>query len=153
MRQTLKLIPFCLALLTGACAKPAPGTSTSSVDTTNTHSASQQAAANSCGAVTALGDCNANVIEACDMASDTIVTTDCAASGLVCRLVSNTATCVDSSATDTGSTGCGTVPQAGVCSGNIMRWCQGGNLFETDCSYDHGVVCVEANGTANCVAG
>jgi hypothetical protein len=155
MRHVLNLFPLCIALLTAACASPTASSQQASNQPTSMQSPDPQpnpTSDNSCGAVTADGECYGTIQRVCG-ANNMLVDVECAnTNGYICRLVDGKAQCVDGTTQPTNPA-CGDVPALGVCNGTKMQWCDSGVLRDTDCAYDIGSTCEMINGEAKCVAG
>ncbi len=82
-----------------------------------------------CGGVTAAGQCSGDVLSVCDGGG--VVTTDCAASGTECMLdESGAAFC----GVPVPAGACGDVTGVGACDGDTVVWCDGGALASLDCA-------------------
>jgi hypothetical protein len=92
--------------------------------------------ASSCGSLTEKGTCSGAKMYYCDKMSSMVGVQkiiDCAAYGQTCNPTAASdggALCVPISTCPTG------VTEAGVCSGNTLRFCDGGNLYQFDCGLD-----------------
>ncbi len=86
-------------------------------------------AATGCGAVTAEGDCEGAVLSWCDAGQ--IKTFDCASLNQTCgwSTVNNYNDCVPPP-----QTGCGEVTKTGACNGDVVIWCESGELKSVDCA-------------------
>lgn len=83
-----------------------------------------------CGAVTYAGSCAGNTLTYCS-SSSMLVTIDCAAAGNQCTVVSGDADC----RAPATSTSCGSITSDGICSGNVLKYCDTSNhLVTQDCS-------------------
>jgi hypothetical protein len=101
----------------------------------------------SCGSLTKLGTCDGAKIRYCDETGVVGVPReiDCAAYGQICNPTASPkdggALCVPQGACPTD------VPEAGVCSGNHLRFCQNSQLYDFDCGLDQ---CKKVSGFADC---
>jgi len=90
----------------------------------------------SCGSITEKGTCSSAKMYYCDKTSSMVGVqkiVDCAAYGQTCNPTAASdggAQCVPISKCPTG------VTAAGVCSGNTLRFCDGGDLYQFDCGLD-----------------
>lgn len=118
----------------------------SCVTTNGTSSCEQSSRAPSCGDLTALGTCVDAKMQYCDLTGMVGVprTVDCAAYGQRCDPKAGAdggAMCVPQGTCPSG------VTASGVCSGNQLRFCDGGNLFQFDCGLDE---CKSVGGFSDC---
>ncbi len=100
----------------------------------------------SCGSLTALGTCSGAKMYFCDKTGMVGVqrTIDCAAYGQTCNPTAASdggALCVPQGNCPTG------VTESGACSGNNLRFCEGGKLFTFDCGLDE---CKAVGGFSDC---
>lgn len=90
----------------------------------------------SCGYVTEKGTCSSAKMQYCDKTTGyygTLKTIDCAAYGQTCSPTAASdggALCVPISKCPTG------VTEAGVCTGNTLKFCEDGDLYQFDCGLD-----------------
>jgi hypothetical protein len=88
------------------------------------------AGAGDCGAIDYAGVCQGDVLQYCD--GGTLASIDCAASSRACAYVDDT---VGNNCVDTGAAGsCGGVTAQGTCAGNVLSYCSGGAVVQTDCA-------------------
>lgn len=109
-------------------------------------SCEQSSRAPSCGDLTALGTCVEAKMQYCDLTGMVGVprTVDCAAYGQRCNPTAGAdggAMCVPQGPCPSD------VTEGGVCSGNQLRFCDGGNLFQFDCGLDE---CKSVGGFSDC---
>jgi hypothetical protein len=84
-----------------------------------------------CGAVTAFGSCDGDVLSWCD--NGVVRTRDCGTCGdEVCALVDNAVgfACIDDP--------CGGLSFQGECDGDVARWCENGEVKQVDCAAEGG---------------
>jgi hypothetical protein len=82
-----------------------------------------------CGAVTAEGQCAGSFLSWCDAGQ--VMTFDCASLNQTCgwSTLENYNDCVA-----LPQTGCGEVTAEGACNGNVLTWCDSGELKSIDCA-------------------
>jgi len=100
----------------------------------------------SCGSLTALGTCDGAVLKYCDSSGLAAVPReiDCAAYGQKCDpmgATDNGAICVPQGKCPSN------VDENGVCNGNILSFCEGGDEFTFDCGVD---MCQSDQGFSDC---
>ncbi len=98
-----------------------------------------------CGGVTAEGVCNGDILTWCD--SGQLGSLNCAATGKTCGWDQALAlhNCLDASTpaptpAPNGDSGCGSIPNEGVCNGAVLSYCGEGEVEIVDCAA-HGNAC------------
>ncbi|MBN2341932.1 MAG: hypothetical protein JXX29_02210 [Deltaproteobacteria bacterium] len=98
-----------------------------------------------CGELTALGDCDSNDIRWCDETRIMAVPVqyDCGIYGRIC----DPTAAADGGAICTSHGDCGNIDEMGSCDGNVLSYCDAGELFVFDCGAD---VCQTVDDLADC---
>ena len=106
-----------------------------------------------CGDVPDTGKCNGNVVDYCE--NGELKSYNCAQEGKICGVTSaetNSFGCIDGGNSSGG--GCGDVPDTGKCNGNVVDYCENGELKSYNCAQEGkicGVTSAETN-SFGCIA-
>lgn len=104
------------------------------VDASGMASCAVPVPAGSCGDIDTVGECQGDTVVWCD--GGALASLDCGAAGRLCGWngTQQFYDCVDAAPVDP----CGGVDEAGVCDGDVLSYCQGGELYTQVCDFGCG---------------